>query len=53
MQEANAGMGITGAAFDRVAIHLEAALRENGVDEANTEAILAEVGALRTDVVEQ
>ncbi|WP_049979452.1 group I truncated hemoglobin [Halolamina rubra] len=53
MQEAHAGMGITGEAFDRVATYLEEALRANGVDEANTEAILTEVGALKPDVVGQ
>jgi len=53
MQEAHAGMGITGEAFDKVATHLEAALRENGVAEAHTDAILEEVGALEPAVVEQ
>lgn len=53
MRTAHEGMGITEEAFGRVATHLAEALRENGVDEGNTEAILDEVGALEPDVVEQ
>jgi len=53
MQTAHEGMGITEEAFARVAEYLEAALRENGVDDENVEAILGEVAALEDDVVGQ
>ena len=53
MQTAHEGMGITEEAFAHVAEHLDAALRENGVDDGNVEAILGEVAALEDDVVGQ
>lgn len=53
MQAAHEGMGITGDDFGRVATYLGEALRENGVPEDDVEAILAHVGALKADVVEQ
>jgi len=53
MQAAHEGMGITEAAFGRVATHLDAALRANGVDDEAAETIMAEVAALEDDVVGQ
>lgn len=53
MQRAHEGMGITEAAFDRVATYLAEALRENGVAADDVDAILDEVGALEPDVVGQ
>lgn len=53
MQAVHEGMGISGEAFGRVATYLNEALRENGVSEADTETIMAEVGALKKDIVEQ
>jgi len=53
MQTAHEGMGITGDAFGRVATHLDDALRANGVDEEDADAILDEVAALEDDVVAQ
>lgn len=53
MRTAHEGMGITEEAFARVADHLDAALRANGVDDASAEAILGEVAALEDDVVGQ
>lgn len=53
MQAAHEGMGITGEAFGHVAEHLTDALRENGVDDDNVDAIIGEVAALEDDVVGQ
>ena len=53
MQTAHEGMGITEEAFAHVAEHLDAALRENGVDGATAETIIGEVAALEDDVVGQ
>ena len=53
MQSAHEGMGITEEAFARVATHLDAALRANGVDEEAAEAIIGEVAALEGDVIGQ
>jgi hemoglobin len=52
MQTAHEGMGITEDAFASVATHLEAALRANGVPDDDVEAILAEVAAMKDDIVE-
>ena len=52
MQTAHEGMGITEEAFASVASHLEAALRANGVPDADVEAILTEVAAMQDDIVE-
>lgn len=51
MEGAHAGMGITEAAFDAVAAHLEAALRANDVRDADVEAILDDVAAMEDDIV--
>ncbi|MFW5948798.1 MAG: group I truncated hemoglobin [Halolamina sp.] len=53
MQTAHEGMRITEEAFDHVATHLAAALRENGVGEPAVESIIGEVAALEDDVVGQ
>jgi len=53
MQAAHEGMGITEAAFGRVATHLDGALRANGVRDGAVEAIIGEVAALEDDVVGQ
>jgi len=53
MREAHEGMGITAAAFGRVATYFGEALRENGVAEEDVDTILEEVGALEPDVVGQ
>ncbi|MFC6770626.1 group I truncated hemoglobin [Halorubrum pallidum] len=53
MRAAHEGMGITEEAFGRVSTYLGEALRENGVDGENVEAILEAVGALEPDVVGQ
>ncbi|WP_458188166.1 group I truncated hemoglobin [Haladaptatus sp. NG-WS-4] len=51
MREAHAHLDIGEEDFDAVATHLERALRSNGVDDTNVEAILAEVGALKAPVL--
>ncbi|WP_435101670.1 group I truncated hemoglobin [Halarchaeum sp. P4] len=51
MRSAHEGMGITDEAFDQVAEYLAAAMRENGVPEDDIETVIAEVDALRDDVV--
>lgn len=53
MQTAHDGMGITEEAFGKVARHLDAALRANGVGDAAAETIIDEVAALEDDVVGQ
>lgn len=52
MQTAHEGMGITEDAFERVAEHLEAALRSNGVPPAHVASILEAFAAYEDDVVE-
>jgi hemoglobin len=49
--QAHAGMDITDDAFDRVATHLVAVLRENGVDEETVRHIADSLGPLRTQIV--
>jgi hemoglobin len=51
MDEAHAGLSITGDAFDRVATHLVAILREHGVDEDTVGQIAARLGPLRPQIV--
>ncbi|KAA9399392.1 group 1 truncated hemoglobin [Haloarcula sp. CBA1130] len=52
METAHEGLGITEDAFAKVATHLEAALRANGVPDDDVEAILTEVAAMEDDIVE-
>lgn len=49
---AHHGLGITDAAFDRVAEHLTAALTEVGVEHGDVTTIIATVAELRAAVVE-
>ncbi|ESP88547.1 group I truncated hemoglobin [Candidatus Halobonum tyrrellensis] len=51
MREAHDHLDIDDDDFDRVATHLEAALRENGVGDDHVDAILSEVEALRAPIV--
>ncbi len=51
MGQAHAGMNITDDAFDRVATHLVAVLRENGVDEETVRHIADSLGPPRTQIV--
>jgi hemoglobin len=51
MGAAHAGINITDDAFDRVATHLVAILRENGVDEETVGHIADSLGPLRTQIV--
>jgi hemoglobin len=51
MGEAHAGLSITGDAFDRVARHLVAILRESGVDEDTVGHITDSLGPLRPQIV--
>ena len=51
MGEAHARLSITGDAFDRVATHLVAILRENGVDEDTVGQIADSLGPLRPQIV--
>ncbi|XVH31283.1 group I truncated hemoglobin [Haloferacaceae archaeon DSL9] len=51
MHEAHAHLDIGESDFDAVGAHLETALRNNGVDEANIDAIMAEVVALKDPVI--
>lgn len=53
MREAHAHLEIGEADFEAVAAHLEAALRGNGVDGANVDAIMAEVAALEDLVLDR
>lgn len=52
MRTAHEGLGITGEAFERVAEHLEAALRANDVPEEHVATILEAFGSYEEDVVE-
>ncbi|GAD52939.1 cyanoglobin [Halarchaeum acidiphilum MH1-52-1] len=51
MREAHDHLGIAPADFDTVADYLEAALRENGVDEPHVETILGAVADLKDPIV--
>jgi hemoglobin len=51
MREAHDHLDIGEADFDAVGDHLEVALRENGVEAENVDAIMAEVAALKDPVV--
>lgn len=51
MREAHAHLDIDERDFDAVAEYLEDALRENGVDDGNVEAITSEVAALKAPVL--
>lgn len=53
MGEAHAGMGITHDEFDAIADHLDAALREFDVEEADREAVLDAVESYREEIVEE
>ncbi|TKX78278.1 group 1 truncated hemoglobin [Halorubrum sp. SD626R] len=52
MEASHGGMGITAAEFDAVAGHLDDALREFDVDDADREAVLEAVEGFRDDIVE-
>ena len=51
MREAHAHLDIGEGDFDHVATYLEAALRENGVDDGHVDAILSEVEELRAPIL--
>jgi hemoglobin len=51
MREAHAHLDISEADFDLVATYLERALRTNGVDDENVEAIMSEVAGLKAPVL--
>lgn len=51
MREAHDHLDISEADFAAVGQHLEAALRENGVEDHHIEAIMAEVAALKAPIV--
>ena len=51
MREAHDHLDIDEADFDAVGIHLETALRENGVGNDNVEAIMSQVVALKDPVI--
>jgi hemoglobin len=53
MRTAHETMGITDAEFDAIAGHLDGALREFDVDEADREAVMETVEAYRDDIVEE
>ncbi|MFC4246986.1 group 1 truncated hemoglobin [Natribaculum luteum] len=53
MREAHAHLDIDEEDFDAVGAHLEDALRSNGVDEENVEAIMSEVVALKDPVLDR
>lgn len=52
MRDAHKGMGITDTEFSVVAAHLDAALAENGVSDADRDAVLETVEELRPEIVE-
>ncbi|WP_418282924.1 group I truncated hemoglobin [Halorubrum sp. DTA98] len=52
MGVAHEGMGITATEFDAVATHLDDALAEFDVDDADREAVIAEVASYRNEIVE-
>lgn len=51
MAKAHADLGITDEAFDRVASHLDASLRECGIEREAREELLEAVESLREEVV--
>ncbi len=51
MRTAHAGLGVTGAAFDRVVAHLAAALASLDVPAITIEAIAGALAPLRDDIV--
>ncbi|KTG07647.1 globin [Haloprofundus marisrubri] len=51
MREAHAHLDITEADFDAVGVHLERALRENGVGDDDVESIMDEVVALKDPIL--
>ena len=51
MREAHAHLDITEPEFDAVAAHLDAALEEKGVPDADRESVLAEVASLEEPIV--
>ncbi|MBV0902918.1 group I truncated hemoglobin [Haloarcula salina] len=53
MREAHAHLDLDEGDFRAVAEHLETALRDNGVSEANIEQILARVAELKAPVLDQ
>jgi hemoglobin len=53
MKAVHQGMGITGAEFDALAGHLQAALKKHGAAEADIKAVLDAVGGTRKDIVEK
>jgi hemoglobin len=53
MKDVHKGMGITGQEFDRVARHLEDALKKNGVKLEDVKEFMGKVNATRADVVEK
>ncbi len=52
MELAHRGLGITDAAFDRVAGHLRDTLISLGVDEPTTRTVLGAIGPLRAPIVQ-
>jgi hemoglobin len=52
LDRAHAGLGVTAVAFERVAAHLDDALRHCGVDDAKRAAILGAVAPLRPLIVD-
>ena len=51
MREAHEGMGITDEDYDIVGAHLDASLADAGVADADREAVMEEVEALRDPIV--
>ena len=51
MREAHAHLDIEESDFDAVGEHLENALRTNGVDDENVEAIMSDVVALKEPII--
>ncbi len=52
MATAHEGMRISNAEFDAIATHLDGALREFDVDDADREAVMDAVEGFRSDIVE-
>ena len=52
MREAHRGMGITDTEFDIIAEHLDTALAENDVSDADRQRVLATVEEVRPEIVE-
>lgn len=53
MREAHAHLDIVKDDFDTVGTYLERALRNNGVGKENTDAIMAEVAALKAPILDR